>query len=44
MASSIDITKPEAGAATTQSVRDNFSAAKTEIEALQGTDHAAVPR
>ncbi|MGI9309102.1 MAG: hypothetical protein ACR2P6_07560, partial [Gammaproteobacteria bacterium] len=35
MASSIDPTKPEAGTATTQSVRDNFSAAKTEIEALQ---------
>jgi hypothetical protein len=42
MASSIDITKPEAGAATTQSVRDNFSAAKTEIEALQAADHDAV--
>jgi len=42
MASSIDATKPEATSATTQSVRDNFSAAKTEIEALQGTDHAAV--
>lgn len=42
MASNIDITKPEAGSATTQSVRDNFSAAKTEIEALQSTDHAAV--
>jgi hypothetical protein len=35
MASSIDITKPASGTATTQSVRDNFSAAKTEIEALQ---------
>jgi len=35
MASSIDITKPVQGAATTQSVRDNFAAAKTEIEALQ---------
>jgi len=35
MASSIDITKPIQGNATTQSVRDNFSAAKTEIEALQ---------
>ena len=42
MASSIDPTKPTAGTATTQSVRDNFSAAKTEIEALQSTDHAAV--
>ena len=35
MASTIDITKPEQGNATTQSVRDNFAAAKTEIEALQ---------
>ena len=35
MASSIDATKPTEGTATTQSVRDNFSAAKTEIEALQ---------
>lgn len=42
MASNIDITKPEAGTATTQSVRDNFSAAKTEIEALQAADHDAV--
>lgn len=39
MASSIDITKPITGNPTTQSVRDNFSAAKTEIEALQ-TDKA----
>lgn len=36
MASNIDATKPEQGKeATTSSVRDNFSAAKTEIEALQ---------
>lgn len=35
MGSSIDITKPTSGTATTQSVRDNFSYAKTEIEALQ---------
>jgi hypothetical protein len=38
MASNIDITKPVTGNATTQSVRDNFSAAKTEIEALQNAD------
>ena len=38
MASSIDETKPIEGSATTQSVRDNFSAAKTEIEALQTFD------
>lgn len=42
MPSNIDETQPTAGTATTQSVRDNFSAAKTEIEALQTTDHAAV--
>lgn len=35
MASSIDATKPTAGAALTADVRNNFSAAKTEIEALQ---------
>ena len=35
MSSNIDATKPAAGAATTQSVRDNFAAAKAEIEALQ---------
>jgi len=35
MASTIDITKPITGAPTTQSVRDNFAAAHTEIEALQ---------
>lgn len=39
MASSIDATKPVQGSATTLSVRNNFSAAKTEIEALQ-TDKA----
>jgi len=37
MASSIDATKPTAGAALTADVRNNFSAAKTEIEALQAT-------
>lgn len=35
MASNIDATKPTSGTATTQSVRDNFLAAKNEIEALQ---------
>lgn len=35
MASNIDATKPITGTPTTQSVRDNFSAAKTEIESLQ---------
>ncbi len=35
MSSNIDATKPVAGNPTTQSVRDNFSAAKIEIEALQ---------
>lgn len=35
MASNIDITKPVQGNATTASVRANFAAAKTEIEALQ---------
>ena len=35
MASTIDITKPTSGSPTTQSVRDNFAAAKSEIEALQ---------
>ena len=35
MSSSIDATTPESGSATTASVRTNFSAAKTEIEALQ---------
>ena len=33
MTSSIDANNPESGAATTQSVRDNFEAAKDEIEA-----------
>lgn len=48
MSSSINPLYPEAGSATTQSVRDNFSAAKGEIEALQsdkedaGTAAAAV--
>jgi len=36
MASSIDATKPVTGAPTTQSVRDNFAAAKSEIETQQG--------
>ena len=35
MPSNIDPSKPTAGQATTQSVRDNFQAAKDEIEALQ---------
>lgn len=35
MASSIDATKPVNGNATTSSVRNNFAAAKSEIEALQ---------
>jgi hypothetical protein len=41
MASSIDATKPTAGAALTADVRNNFSAAKTEIEALQTAVAAA---
>ena len=41
MASSIDATKPTAGAALTADVRNNFSAAKTEIEALQASVAAA---
>lgn len=41
MASSIDPTKPTEGSALTSDVRANFSAAKTEIEALQ-TDKAAL--
>lgn len=36
MTSAIDPTKPVTGNPTTQSVRDNFQAAKDEIEALQG--------
>jgi hypothetical protein len=35
MASAIDPTKPITTSPTTQSVRDNFQAAKDEIEALQ---------
>lgn len=35
MASAIDATKPVTGAPTTQSVRDNFAAAKSEIEEVQ---------
>lgn len=35
MPSAIDPTKPEAGSATTESVRDNFLAAKDEIDELQ---------
>ncbi len=42
MASSIDATKPTAGAALTADVRNNFSAAKTEIEALQAAVASAV--
>lgn len=37
MPSAIDPTKPVAGSPTTQSVRDNFAAAKSEIEILQQT-------
>lgn len=36
MTSAIDATKPVTGNPTTQSVRDNFAAAKSEIEAIQG--------
>ena len=36
MASAIDPSKPIVGTPTTASVRDNFAAAKAEIEALQG--------
>ena len=35
MISAIDVTKPIAGTPTTQSVRDNFAIAKSEISALQ---------
>lgn len=35
MTSAIDATKPISGNPTTQSVRDNFAAAKAEIEAIQ---------
>ena len=41
MTSNIDPTYPTAVSATTQSVRDNFSAAKTEILALQTSVSAA---
>lgn len=41
MPSSIDTSKPIQGAATTASVRANFTAAKTEIEALQAASHAS---
>src|SRR5215471_9892436 len=37
MPSAIDATKPVQGNPTTQSVRDNFAAAKSEIEVLQQT-------
>lgn len=40
MASNIDTTKPAAGSATTLSVRENFAAAKSEIEALQALSKA----
>lgn len=43
MTSSIDITKPESGNATTQSVRDNFAAAKNEIEVLQSKSPSTLP-
>lgn len=36
MASAINALNPVTGAPTTQSVRDNFAAAKAEIEAIQG--------
>jgi len=36
MASAIDATKPVVETPTTQSVRDNFAAAQSEIEVLQG--------
>lgn len=44
MASSIDATKPTAGAALTADVRNNFSAAKTEIEALQAAVATLAPK
>ncbi|MGL4230126.1 MAG: hypothetical protein ACRCWJ_02060, partial [Casimicrobium sp.] len=37
MPSAIDPTKPITGNPTTASVRDNFAAAKSEIEALQAS-------
>lgn len=42
MASTIDATKPIAVSPTTQSVRDNFAAAKAEIETLQAAVDTAV--
>jgi hypothetical protein len=36
MSSQIDVTKPTTGTATTQSVRDNFTAMVSELETLQG--------
>lgn len=43
MASNIDATKPQQGAASTANVRDNFAAAKSEIEALQAaTENGAL--
>ena len=42
MTSAIDPSKPVAGNPTTQSVRDNFTASKSEIEALQATAISAV--
>ena len=43
MASSINAANPIAGNPTTQSVRDNFAAAKSEIEALQAADALLAP-
>lgn len=43
MTSAIDATKPIAGTPTTQSVRDNFAAAKSEILALQAVDLLLAP-
>jgi hypothetical protein len=43
MASAIDATKPVAGSPTTQSVRDNFASAASEITALQTTMAASAP-
>lgn len=44
MTSAIDPTKPVFGTPTTQSVRDNFSAAKSEIESLQSDVATALTR
>ncbi|PWC74065.1 hypothetical protein [Azospirillum sp. TSH64] len=44
MVSAIDPTKPPAGAASTADVRNNFAAAKSEIEALQTGKQAASAR